>query len=233
MFTRLAVLGLAAAVLVAPARAAEESTITVEGSAIVSAAPDTALLSLGVVSEGATAGEAMAAASAAATKTIAAIKGAGVEPRDIQTSDFSLQPVYSDGDDNVAPRIDGYSVRNTVTVRVRALDKIGAIVDTAVASGANQVQGLTFAVADAARRRDEARAGAFQDAKRRAELYAAAAGVTLGPVRSIAEQTGGYPGPRPMMKMMAAEAAPMPVETGEVELSVDVTVVFTLLPKAP
>ena len=225
MFTRLAVRGLAAAVLVAPARAAEESTITVEGSAIVSAAPDTALLSLGVVSEGATAGEAMAAASAAATKTIAAIKGAGVEPRDIQTSDFSLQPVYSDGDDNVAPRIDGYSVRNTVTVRVRALDKIGAIVDTAVASGANPVQGLTVAVADAARRRDEARAGAVQDA--------AAAGVTLGPVRSIAEQTGGYSGPRPMMKMMAAEAAPMPVETGEVELSVDVTVVFTLLPKAP
>ncbi len=210
----------------APAAATDttERLITVEGSARLSLPPDTATVSLGVVAEADTAAAALAANSEAAAKLIAAIKESGVAARDIQTSELSVYPRYSDATGAAAPRLVGYTVRNRVTVTLTALDRIGALLDTAVKAGANEIDGITFSVADAEKKLDEARREAVADARRKAEIYAKAAGVGLGPVFSIRETATAGPSPRPMMRLAAAEA--VPVEAGEVELSVGLVVSF-------
>ena len=182
---------LAAASLIAaaasPARADDASarTLSLTGRAEVRAAPDMAVISAGTVSEANTAREALSANNetmAAVLKTIAA---AGVAEKDIQTSNFSIQPKYtyppraSDGAQE-APRIDGYTVSNTVTVLVRNLDRLGAVMDAVVSSGVNQMNGLNFTIAEPEPLRNEARKRAVADALARAQLYADAAGVKLG-----------------------------------------------------
>src|SRR5690606_28472204 len=106
------------------------------------------------------------------------LEAAGIAARDIQTSGFSVQPnyVYTDARDEngytLPPKINGYQVFNTVTVRVRQLDTLGAILDRSVTVGANTVNGISFSVADPSALYDEARTKAFADARRKAELYA-------------------------------------------------------------
>jgi uncharacterized protein YggE len=229
-------LALAAALAAAPlaasrAGAADETGITVTGSARVSAAPDQALVSIGVVAEAATAKEALAENNEATAAVIAAIKAAGVEARDVQTSDLSVFPRYDEAESGRAPTLVGYSVRNAVSVRVRAIGSLGGLLDAVVKAGANEIQGISFLVGDADRRRDEARTAAFGDARRKAELYAEAAGLALGSVRSLSEHAAPGGPPRPMLRMAADAAPAVPVESGEVELAVDITVTFATSPK--
>ncbi|WP_026869363.1 SIMPL domain-containing protein [Inquilinus limosus] len=218
----------------APALAAEAGqtapTLTMTGEGSASAAPDQALVTSGVTSEGKTAREAVEANSTAMGALIDAFKKAGIQPADLQTSGFSVQPRYAapkegSGD---APRIDGYEVRNQVTVRIRDLTKLGAILDTAVATGSNQIDGIGFGLADPAPVLDKAREAAVADAKRKAELIAKAAGVKLGRILAISEP-GVEPGPRPMMAAYAMEkAAAVPVEAGESEFKARVTVTWEI-----
>lgn len=216
-------LALAAA---APSAAADttERLIVVEGNARLSVPPDTATISLGVTAEADTAAAALDANSAATAKLIAAIKDADIPAKDIQTSELSVYPRYSDGSESAAPRLVGYSVRNRVTVKLGNLERVGALVDTAVKAGANEIDGIAFSVSDADKRLDDARREAVADARRKAELYANAAGIGLGPVSSIRETATAGPPVRPMMRLAAAEA--VPVEAGEVELSVGLVVSF-------
>lgn len=227
----------AAVLAFAPAATAQQiiaaptdGRITVTGSADVSGAPDTAMVTLSVVSEAATAGDALSENSAATAKVIEAVKAAGVEGADVQTSGFSVYPRYVDRDDDSEPaRIAGYSVRNGVVVRVRTLPNLGKLLDAAVKAGANQIDGVSFLIDDDTALRDQAREGAVRDARRKADLYAAAANVKTGRVLSISEAIAEPP-MRPMYRM-AAEAAPaVPVEAGSVQLSAEVTVVFALEP---
>ncbi len=202
--------------------------ITVTGEGRVDRAPDLATISLGVTTQGATAAMAMAANSDGVAAVLANLAAAGVEPRDIQTSGLSLNPNWTGYDSGSTPKIDGYMATNMVTVRVRALDSLGAVLDAAVRDGANTLNGLTFGLADPDPAMDEARRKAVADAQRRAALLAEASGVALGRVLTISESSGvGVP--VPMYRMDAAQsAAPVPVAGGEVSLVANVTITWEL-----
>jgi uncharacterized protein YggE len=215
---------------------ADDAVISVTGTGEVSAAPDTAFINSGVTTQGATAREALDANTKAMNDLLATLREAGIEPRDIQTSGFSVSPsyVYSDARDangyQLPPRISGYQVYNTVNVRVRDLATLGAVLDKQVNVGANTINGITFSVADPSSLYDQARRAAFADAREKATLYAQAAGEELGGLKSITENQGSQQ-PQPyMMKTMAdsAASAPVPVATGELSFTIDVQVTWSL-----
>jgi uncharacterized protein YggE len=209
--------------------------ISMSGHGEVTAQPDTATITSGVTTQADTARAALDANTQAMTALIAALKEAGIADKDIQTSNFSVNPnyVYSDARDpngyTLPPRINGYQVQNTVTVRVRDLAGLGTVLDKSVTVGANTINGIAFSVEDPAGLYDQARKAAFADARHKAELYATADGDDLGDVRSISEQQGITP-PQPyMMKSMAMEAAaPVPVQGGELTFAIDVQVNWDL-----
>ncbi|WP_374629720.1 SIMPL domain-containing protein [Pannonibacter indicus] len=211
-----------------------ERFITVQGSGSVSAVPDKATLSGGVTTDAETAADALASNSKALNAVLVALKDAGVEAKDIQTSNFSVQPRYGDytkSGPSGLPKIEGYQVSNTVSVRVNDLERLGPLLDTMVTSGANTINGINFEVTGANEKRDAAREAAVTDARRKAELFAKASGAKLGRVMSMSE--GGDGGVRPMYRMatMAMEAAPAPapVMAGEETLYASVTIVYELV----
>ncbi|MHA6297524.1 SIMPL domain-containing protein [Devosia sp. CAU 1758] len=222
--------------LLATALPAHAGTIAIEGRGEVRAAPDMATINSGVTSQGATAREALDANTAAMSELIATLKQAGIEARDIQTSGFSVNPnyVYSDERDangySLPPRINGYQVSNSVTVVVRDLEDLGAILDQSVTVGANTVNGVSFSVADPSELLDEARKAAFANARDKAELYAGVAEATLGDLQSISEQQS-FDSPQPYPMYARAEmsaAADVPVESGEMSFAVTVNVSWDL-----
>lgn len=208
---------------------AEAMVITVTGEGRVDQAPDMATLSLGVTTEGATAAEALAANSAEIAKVLERLTAAGVEPRDMQTSGLSVNPNWQNYSSSDAPKIAGFIANNGVTVRIRALDGLGAVLDAAVQDGANQLNGVEFGLQEPRPAQDEARRRAVADAKARAELLAGAAGVKLGAIRSIKESLGAAE-PMPMFRMAAeaAAGAPVPVTGGEVSTAANVTIVWEI-----
>jgi uncharacterized protein len=200
--------------------------ITVTASGTVAVVPDQARLSSGVTSEGDTAREALTANTAAMGKVIGELKSAGIDAKDIQTSSFRVEPKYTRPAEGQAPTIDGYSVTNDVQVLVRDLDKLGEILDRLVTAGANQSSGLSFEVSKAETALDEARKQAVANARRRAELYATAAGASVGEVLTITEGEAFAP-PRPVFaRAMKAEA--VPVERGTETLEASVTITWAL-----
>ena len=212
--------------------AANQATINLSGTGRITAAADLAVVTSGVVSEARTASDALVANSRAMNNVIGAIRQAGIASKDIQTSGFSVSPRYSNRPardlDLDAPEIVGYRVNNGLTIRVRDLASLGTLLDGMVTNGANSIGGISFVVSNADEKLDAARTMAIEDARRKAELYAAAANASLGRIRSIAETNGFSPAPR-AMAMKAMEAAPVPVEIGEETLSVSVNVEWELL----
>lgn len=210
-------------------------TISIQGRGEVVAAPDTAAVTAGVTTQGATAREALDANTKAMASLIATLKTAGVEAKDIQTSDFSVSPqyLYSDKDangDTPPPRITGYNVQNGVNVKIRKLADLGKILDQIVTAGSNTINGVSFSVEDPAKLFDEARKAAFADAEGKAKTYADTAGVGLGSIISISEDADASP-PQPVMfKAMAAraDAAPVPVEAGQLTFDVSASVMWAL-----
>jgi uncharacterized protein YggE len=211
-------------------------TMQMSGHGEVMAAPDTAWVTSGVTSQGTTAREALDANTADMAAVIAALKAAGIDATDIQTSGFSVNPnyVYSDARDangyQLPPKIVGYTVTNNVTVHVRDLTVLGAVLDQSVTVGANTISGITFAVEDPSELYDQARRAAFAEAQGKAELYADAAGVELGAIELISEGQG-YTPPQPyMVKATAAmdRAAPVPIEAGQLTFTIDVNVTWDL-----
>lgn len=188
--------------------------------------PDLATISAGVVTQAPKAGDAMAANAKAMAGTIAALKRAGVADRDIQTQAISLQPQYRYGD-NQPPTLTGYQASNRVTVRLRDLAGAGGAIDALVAAGANQIEGPTLAVDHPETALDEARAKALAAARARADLYAKAAGLTVRRIVRISENESP-PSVRPIAMMAAKRTDATPVEAGEQELTVTLSVVFEL-----
>jgi uncharacterized protein len=229
-FSAVALLIGAAAAGAAPANEAVPRTLTVTGLGTARAAPDEANFSAGVVSQATTASQALAANARAMNAVIATLKKQGVPDKAIQTSNLSLSPQYQNCRPNLPcpQRIVGYEVSDNVAVTV-GLDKAGAVLDALVASGSNQIGGISFSIHDPKPLLNEARADAVKDAIERGQLYARAAGVTLGPILSI--QEGGGEAPRPIYRtMMKAEfaAAPTPIAAGEESLSASVTITWTI-----
>ena len=199
--------------------------ITVSGTGEVKAAPDRAELSSGVVTRAATAASALAANARAMNAVFEALKRAGIAEKNIQTSNFQVSPQYSDAKPGAAPRIVGYEVSDTVSVTVDGLDRLGPTIDALVAAGSNQIEGPEFSIADPKPLLAKAREEAVKDATARAEAYARAAGVVLGPIASINE--GGVSStiqPMRMRGMMAAADKATPVAAGEQSVTANVSI---------
>lgn len=204
-------------------------TITVVGEGSIEGAPDMAVLSLGVTTEGATAAEAMSANTASLKIVLERMKSAGIAERDVQTSNLSLNPNWTGYDSGATPKIAGYTASNQVMIRIRDLPRLGEVLDAAITDGANTLNGLSFGLSNPRPAMDLARAEAVADAHARATLLVEAAGAKLGKIVSISE-TGGYSQPAPMFRA-AGDAMPeaVPVQGGEVATLANVTVVYEIV----
>jgi uncharacterized protein YggE len=222
---------------ISPARALErvidisnDRWVEVSGEGSVNAAPDFAQATLGVTSTGKTAGEAMAANAKAANALVSLIKTEGVAPADIQTSAVSISPMFSQSTPNqaTAPTITGYSVSNNVTVMVRDIPRLGALLDKAVTAGANSIYGVGFGHNNASALLDKARPLAVEDARRKAEIFASAGGARIGRLMVLTEEASRQPPIAFSRAYASAAAAPTPIEPGEDKLTVTVTARFEL-----
>ena len=206
-------------------------TMTVSGQGEVKAAPDEAVLSAGVVTQARSAAAALAANSRAMNGVFDALKRIGIPDKSVQTSDFSVTAQYqTDQHGNTTQKIIGYQVSNNVTVVVDDLGKLGSAIDALVTSGANSMGDIAFTFRDPKQLLTEARAEAVKDALQRANTYASAAGVMLGPITSIGEN--GDVTPRPMMRklmtMSAANDSVTPVAAGEDSITAGVSITFEI-----
>lgn len=227
---------LIAAAAIPSAVEAQQITQTIAGTRLdvsatgeVTRVPDVAIISAGVVSRSATAAAALQDTASRMDKVVAALKRAGVEDRDIQTSNVGLNPEYR-YPDNQAPQLVGYTASNTVTVRFRDIKSSGKILDALVAQGANQINGPNLVVDKPEAALDEARARAIAIGRARADLYARSLGMRVARIVAISE-SGGYSPPPPMPMMMEARmAAPAQtkIEPGEQKLQINVQMTFEL-----
>ena len=217
----------AGANVAAPALADEppKRTLSLAATGAVKTAPDEVAISTGVTSEAGGAREALEKNSAAMTRVVEALKGDGLDPKDIQTTDFSVQPIYEERKEGQSQqRIIGYRVTNSVRLVLDDTAKLGAILDKVVSLGANQIGAIEFGVAEPEALKDEARKLAMSNAIANAKLYAQAAGVELGPVLSISEDGGVYqPRFAAPMAMEASKAVPIEAGTTTVEVRVQVS----------
>ena len=203
-------------------------SITVTGTGVVSAPPDTAVVQAGVVTQAASAALAVAANTAIMETVLRALSALGIAEKDIQTTDFSVAPQYRVvSEERRPPEIVGYEVANRVRVTVRDLAQLGTVLDEVIKQGANRLDGIRFSLADPAPALDEARTKAMADARRRAGVHATAANVAVGRVLLIQESPPSIPMPRVVTAARAGIAA-VPVAPGEQELSVTVTVTYAL-----
>lgn len=221
---------LAATLALAPVTAAladdDKGRISITGTASIDATPDLATVNAGVESTAPTARDALTANSQKMNTVFDAIKELGIEDRDVGTSNFNISQNWRHGPEGSKP--DGYRVSNQVTLRLRDVSRVGEVLDALTTAGVNQAGDIQFDVEGADDLLDAARSEAVGKARKRAELYASAAGVTLGKVMSISE--GGYnPAPHPQFAAMESRmASAPPIAPGEQKLSVSVTVTWAL-----
>lgn len=210
-----------------PSFAATTLSLSAYGEA--RADPDMATITLGVENQAPTAGEAMAGNSAQMNRVIAALKRAGLEPRDLQTSNLSLNPQYV-YEQNQPAKLTGYQASNQVSVTVRDLSKLGPVVDAVVAAGATNVSQISFGLSNPVSAENTARIAAVKALQDKASLYANATGYRISRLVNLSEG-GGYSiePPRPKVFAMAARSdAATPVETGQVKVRVDITGLFEM-----
>jgi uncharacterized protein YggE len=206
-------------------------TVSVTGTGRVTLVPDRFMFNVGVQTNAPTVDAAVNENNERVARVVAALKAAGAKPEEIQTSGFSIYPQqdYSQGQ---LPRLLGYQVNNSVTVRKKEVASASKLLQVAIGAGVNTASGLNFEVSDSTRGREQGLKAAFDDARAKAALLAQAAGRTLGRAMNITEGAETSPAPRPMQRgvMMAkAEAvSEVPVESGSQELSFTVSVVFEL-----
>ena len=226
-----AVIAIAALIEARTAMAADsdklERTVSVSASGTVAAEPDIAHIQAGVTTEADTARDAIARNNAVMAKLIEGLKAAGIAARDIQTTTLHVEPRYSQPKDGRPGTISGYRVVNQARLTVREVKRLGEVLDQAIALGANQINSIGFDIANAETLKDEARKQAMANAKRRAELYATAAGVQLGQVLRISESVQEAMSP-PMPQGRAMAASSVPIEAGTRTLTVDVHVTYAL-----
>lgn len=209
--------------------------ISVTGEGEAAGQPDMATINLGVTTQAGTAAAAMTQNSEQQAAVIAALTGAGVEDRDIQTSGLNLTPMTDYSRDGQAPRVTAYQVQNMVTVRVRDLAGLGGTLDSLVAAGANEINGISFGRDNSDAMQDEARRDAVADARHRAEVMAGAAGLSLGPVLTMRDVVYSGGGPEPMMMRQAMDASAgkaVPVQGGELTMMAQVEMQFALRDEA-
>lgn len=219
----------AAASLSTPALAAEQRTLSMGGHGEAKAAPDLVSINAGVTTSAPTAAAALSANTTRMKGVFAALTRLGVPEKNIQTVNFSVSPQYANNrENNEAPRVTGYQVNNQVSVLLEDVSRLGGALDALVTAGANQMHGINFSIKEPAPLLAKARADAIADAKLRAETYARAAGVTLGPIQSISESGGVVMPYRADRMMMASAPKAVPVAAGEESVTADVSVVWEI-----
>jgi uncharacterized protein YggE len=206
-------------------------TVTVSGEGRANVTPDRFTFSVGVQTVAATVDDAVQQNNRRVAAVIAALKKAGAQDADLQTSNFNIWP-QQDYREGQMPRILGYQVTNNVNVRSTKVDDAGRLLGIAIGAGVNTSSGINFEVSDPARGRDEGLRKAFEDARAKATLLAQAAGRSLGSVVAITEGSVAPP-PRPyaVARQAMAEGAVVgnvPVESGSQEVGYHVTVTFGL-----
>jgi uncharacterized protein len=214
--------------------------ITVSGTAFVEVKPDIATLQLGVVTEKPTAAEAASENAIASTATIATLKKIGVEPKDIRTSNLTLSPVMVEERDPktqgvVKRNLTGYRTSNSLSVRIRDVDKAGVIASQVVEAGANTYQGLYFSVSDPTARADTMRAKAVGEAMRRAALFAHGASMKLGRLLAIDPEPDRRSVGEADLPMRRPDIGPhvvvIPVEPGTERVEATVSATWELVPE--
>ena len=206
----------------------QKRTISLNGTGTVKLAPDIVSISTGVESDAAVAKDALAKNTASMTMVVEQLKQSGIEAKDIQTTNFSVEPRYDTRDEDKAPKLIGYHVTNSVFITVRDISKLGEVLDKIVSLGANSIGGISFGVANREGIENEARKLAMADAITKAKLFAQAAGAELGEVMSISEQGGFQPYFEKRAAAPMAAAAPVPIEAGTESVSMQVSVTWEL-----
>lgn len=233
LLTRLSALGFAVVLFAAmnPTLAGDETqrSIRVQGAGGIDARPNQAVVLAAVVDQEARAGDALEANSRKMGGVLKKLTEFAVAETDIRTRGFSVTPIFERRQAGTAtPRIIAYRVVNRIEVKVRALGRIGALLDALIAAGTDRLDGIQFSITEPAPLADKARLRAMADARRKAELYAQAAGVRVGRVLEIAEQGVSVARPRLMQATEMRARAAVPVSPGEQRVSANVTVVYEI-----
>lgn len=205
------------------------ATVSVSGNGVVTIAPDTASVVVGVNIIEATLSSAQEKATTQMTAVLDALKKAGIAEKDIQTINYSVNIIQSYDQNGTPGVIKGFQVSNQVSVTIRDISKLGSILDTVVAQGANAIYGISFSVGDPSTAASQARTLAVKNAKKKADELAAAAGMKVGRVLSITETTSPSPAPVAYGRAEASANAAVPVQPGTTTVSVDVQVTYELV----
>ena len=204
-----------------------EARVIVNGEGSVTVQPDYARITTGVTTRARTVKEATDANTKLMGAITTALRDLAIEQKDIQTSRFSVQPVYAPAQPNTEPKLSGFSVSNQLNVTIRQIAMVGTIIDRLVAAGANDLGGVEFLHSDLSKALDRAREAAVADARRKAELYARAAGLELGRVAWLTEDPSfAPPGRTKALRAAGGLASPVPIASGEDTLRVQITVGF-------
>ena len=225
-----AVLALALVLPTSTASAEEAPTLTMNGIGVARIAPDVAEITLGVVTEAKDAAKAHADNAAQATRVQNAVKALGIAERDIQTTRYDFSPVY-DVKDNGRSVTTGYTVTNSVVVKVRNLDNVGKVIDAALANGANRVDSLEFSASDPSAAKNAALADAARDARNKADAVAKALGVRIVRILNVYADAQPYNTPRNFMPMMMAKEAydaSTPISAGELSFEASVNIAYVI-----
>ena len=213
--------------------ASETTTLRLSAYGETEAAPDKAVITLGVQTKADTAAAAMRENAARMTAVIAALRSAGLDERDIRTSNINLSPQYS-YQPNQPPHLDGYQAGNDVTLTIEDLARLGTVLDAAVRAGVDQVNGVDFELKDPQRAADAARKAAVVALNDKAQVYAAATGLRILRLVDLSEGGEAQPGPvRPLVRAFAMAAAQdssagPPVAPGPLSVRVDVDATYAL-----
>ncbi len=211
---------------------ADSTLLTISTNAEKKVAPDIASISAGIVTISPVAKDALRDNSKKMQKVIDALIKAGVKNKDIQTSSMNINPNYVHRK-NLGPKVTGYTINNTVSVRLRDMEKIGDTIDALVSQGVNDLSGPHFSVEKPDELIDQARTEALKKAQKRAKLYADAAGLKVKKIISLSEHVRRNSPVHKRMMMrssmeMSASSAPTPIKAGQVGLSVDINVEYEL-----
>ncbi len=206
-----------------------EKVITVTGSAQVFASPDEAVVRLGVLQQGATAGEAQTKASAITQRFLNAIIALKIAKENVQTSRISLYPMYSNPKPGETQKISGYQASNVLSVRLNDFSLVGKVIDAGVAAGVNNVEGIDFNLRNGRGARAQAFKDAVADARSKADAIAEALGVRIMGVYDVRTDSAGYtPPPRSFGGAKMMDAMATPVEPGQMEVGVSVTIRYRI-----
>lgn len=205
------------------------TTLSLSASGEVKVAPDIATITLGVDTTAPTAERAMTLNADRMTQVVSALKAAGIEARDLQTSNLSLSPQIFNEDGHPA-RITGYQASNQLSVTVRDLNRLGAVADAVVSAGATNIGQINFGLANPLVAENAARLAAVKALQDKAALYAQATGYHVARIVNLSEGAPDEASPQPRMALMAMAPRAMstPVEAGALDVQIEVNAIFEL-----